>query len=151
LYSSGIAALGLSTSPIFAFALATNPGIITSAFGLTMGIFGGASLMAYRMPAHKVLSYGRIFFGSLMGLIGIQVVGLLGMAIVGPNPFSMMLFKAQTYLGVALFTALIGYDTHVAMAEYRNGFADHLRSSVQLVLDFWNLFVRIMQIMMWFR
>jgi FtsH-binding integral membrane protein len=63
----------------------------------------------------------------------------------------MLLFQAQAYLGVALFSALIGYDTHVAMAEYRSGIADHLRLSVQLVLDFWNLLIRIIQIMSMFR
>jgi FtsH-binding integral membrane protein len=151
MYSLGIATLGISTSPLFSFILATNPSIITASLGLTMGIFGGASLMAYRLPANKVLGYGRILMGSLIGLIGIQILGVASMAIVGPNALSMLLFNVQNYLGVALFTALIGYDTHVAMAEYRSGIADHLRLSVQLVLDFWNLMVRIMSIMSMFR
>jgi FtsH-binding integral membrane protein len=116
MYSTGIAALGLSTSPLFGMVLATNPSIITASVGLTMGIFGGASLVAYRLPSHKVLGYGRILMGSLIGLIGMQIIGLCSLAIMGPNSLSMLLFSAQNYLGIELFTALIGYDTHVAMA-----------------------------------
>ena len=60
----------------------------------------------------------------------------------GPNMFSFMLFRADTFIGVGLFSAMIDYDTHVAMKSYEEGLADHLMVSVDFVLDFWNILVR---------
>lgn len=95
-----------------------------------------------------MLGYGRILGGSLLGLIGIQLVGILSAFIMGPNPLSLMLFRADTYLGIALFTGFIAYDTHVAMKEYENGLADHLGMSVQFLLDVWNILVRVVTILL---
>lgn len=95
-----------------------NPTIIPTAIGVTSGIFGGASLVAYNMPKDKMLGYGRIFMGSLLGLIAMQLVGLGASLIMGPNPLSLMLFKADTYLGILLFSGFIAYDTHVAIKAY---------------------------------
>lgn len=126
---------------------AINPSIITSALGLTCGIFGGASLMAYNMPKDKMLGYGRVFMGSLLGLIGIQLIGIGSTFFMGPNALSSFLFQADTYIGALLFTGLIAYDTHVAIKEYENGYADHLGMSIQMLLNFWNLLIRIMYIL----
>ena len=62
--------------------------------------------------------------------------------VMGPNMFSFMIHRADTFLGVGLFSALIAYDTHVAIKSYELGNADHLMVSIDLVLDFWNILVR---------
>jgi FtsH-binding integral membrane protein len=147
LYSLGVASLGLSASPIFMYMQAISPSIITSSLGITLGIFGGASLMAYNMPKDKMLGYGRIFMGSLLGLIGMQLVGLGSAFFMGPNALSTLLFQIDNYVGILLFAGLIGYDTHVAINQYENGNADHLGMSIQMLLNFWNILLRIMQIM----
>lgn len=116
-----------------------------------MGIFGGASLMAYTMPKDKMLGYGRIFMGSLLGLIGMQLVGLGSAYFMGPNALSTLLFQLDNYVGIALFAGLIGYDTHVAIKQYEQGLADHLGMSVQMLLNFWNILIRVMQIMSKFK
>ena len=46
-----------------------DPMLLPQALALTGGIFGGVSMMAYRMPAYKMLSYGNIFMGGLFGLL----------------------------------------------------------------------------------
>lgn len=125
-----------------------NPTILPSAIGVTAGIFGGASLMAYNMPKDKMLGYGRVLFGGLIGLIGMQLIGLGAALFMGPNPLSLMLFKADTYLGILLFSGFIAYDTHVAIKEYEQGNADHLGTSIGFVLDFWNILVRVISIFM---
>ena len=147
MFGLGMLGLGLTSSPLFGFAAALNPSILPTAMGITLGIFGGASLMAYRMPKDKMLGYGRVLSGSLLGLIGIQLAGIVASLVMGPNPFSMMMFKADTYLGILLFTGFIAYDTHVAIKEYENKNADHLGTSVQFLLDIWNLLVRIVSIL----
>ena len=107
--------------------------------------------MAYALPKDKMLGYGKIFGGSLLGLIAMQLVGLGSAYFLGPNALSSLLFSIDNYAGILLFSGLIAYDTHVAIKEYEMGNADHLGISVQLLLDFWNLLIRVMQIMSRFK
>lgn len=118
LYSMGVLGLGLGASPLFMMAQAMSPAIMPTALGITTAIFGGASLAAYSMPKDKMLGYGRLLSGSLLGLIGLQLVGLLTTMAIGPNAFSSFLFTADNYIGIGLFSALIAYDTHVAIKMY---------------------------------
>lgn len=146
LHGLGVVGLGLSAAPLFALAAMVNPSILPTCIGLTTAIFGGASLIAYSQPAGQMLKYGRVLTGGLFGLIGLQIVGMLTTLVMGPNPFSMMLFRADTYLGIALFSAFIAYDTHAAMQMYQMGRADHLGMAGQFILDFWNILVRLVSI-----
>jgi FtsH-binding integral membrane protein len=140
----GVAGLGLGVAPLFAMVAGTS--IIPTALGLTTAIFGGASLMAYTMPKDKMLGFGRVLTGALLGLIGLQLVGILSSVFMGPTALSMLLFSANNYLGIGLFSMLIAYDTHVAIKMYEMGEADHLGMSIQFLLDFWNILVRIISI-----
>ena len=151
LYSMGVLSLGISASPLFAYMHMISPTIIPSSLGITLGIFGGASAMAYALPKDKMLGYGKIFGGSLLGLIAMQLVGLGSAYFLGPNALSSLLFSIDNYAGILLFSGMIAYDTHVAIKEYEMGNADHLGISVQLLLDFWNLLIRVMQIMSRFK
>lgn len=147
LYALGTISLGLTAAPLFLMASAISPSILPTAIGITTAIFGGSSLVAYNMPKGKMLGYGGALGGALLGLIGLQVVGLLASLFMGPNPLSMMLFRADNYLGIALFSIFIAYDTHVAIKMYEEQQADHLGMSIQFLLDFWNILVRIVSIL----
>lgn len=68
----------------------------------------------------------------------------------GPNLFSMMLHRADTFVGVGLFSAFVAYDTHVAIKSYQEGNADHLLTSLDFALDFWNILVRMVEILRMF-
>ena len=118
LYGMGTIGLGLSAAPLMAYASMVNPSIVPTCLGLTTAIFGGASLMAFRMPKDSMLKYGGVLGGSLLGLIGLQLVGLASSFIFGPNPFIGMMFNASNYVAVGLFTAFIAYDTHMAIKLY---------------------------------
>ncbi len=142
----GTIGLGLSAAPLLAFASAVNPTIVPTCLGLTTAIFGGASLVAYRMPKDSMLKYGGVLGGSLLGLIGLQLGGLAYAAIFGANPFIGMLFNASNYIAVGLFTALIAYDTHMAIKMYELREPDHLGMAAQFLLDFWNIFTSLLRI-----
>jgi FtsH-binding integral membrane protein len=142
----GVAGLGLSAAPLLAIASMTSPTIIPTCLGLTGAIFGGASLMAYNMKKDSMLRYGGVLSGSLFGLIGLQIVGLLSSLVVGPNPFSLMLFNASNYVAVGLFSAFIVYDTHVAIKMYELGQPDEIGMATQLLLDVWNIFTSLLRI-----
>lgn len=147
LYGLGVASLGLSASPMFLYTQMISTSIIPTALGITAGIFGGASAMAYMMPKDKMLSYGRLFMGGLIGLIAMQLIGLGSAYFMGPNALSMLLFNINTYGGILLFSGLIAYDTHVAIKSYEMGNADHLSMSIQLLLNLWNILIRVMEIL----
>jgi FtsH-binding integral membrane protein len=147
MYGLGTVGLGLSAAPLMAFASAVSPTILPTAIGLTAAIFGGASIIAYRMPKDSMLKFGKALLGSLFGLIGLQLAGLAASFIVGPNPFSMMVFKSSSYMmAVGLFSALIAYDTHFAIKMYELGRADHLGMASQFLLDFWNILTSLLRI-----
>lgn len=146
LYGLGMAGLGMGAAPLLAYTAMLSPTLIPSCMAITAAIFGGASYVAYSTPAEKMAKIGPILGGSLLGLIGLQLVGLLGYLFVGPNMLSTLLFRADNYLGILLFSGFIAYDTHVAVQNYQAGNADHLGMSVQLLLDVWNIFIRLLQI-----
>jgi len=121
MYGLGTVGLGLGAAPLFAMAGAISPTILPTAIGLTTAIFGGASLLAYKMPKDSMLGYGKVLGGSLLGLIGLQLLGLASTFIIGPNPYTFLLFNAMNYVSVGLFTAFIAYDTHVSIKMYEMG------------------------------
>lgn len=146
MYTMGVIGLGLGAAPLFAYASMISPTIVPTCLGLTAAIFGGASLAAYSMPKDSMLKYGRVLGGSLLGLIGLQLIGLASTFIIGPNPYTLVLFKASNYISVALFTAMIAYDTHASIAMYEAGQPDHLGMATQFILDFWNILTSLLRI-----
>jgi len=103
-------------------------------------------MAAYRMKKDAMLSYGRILGGSLLGLIGLQLIGLGSVLIVGMNPFAAMLLNTSTYFSVGLFTAFIAYDTHLAIRLYEQRDPDHLGIAANFFLDFWNILTSLLRI-----
>lgn len=146
MFGLGVLGLGLGGAPLIAFASAVNPTVVPTCLGLTAAIFGGASLMAYNMKKDSMLKYGGVLFGSLLGLIGLQVGGLLASLLIGPNVFSLMMLNATSYISVGLFSAFILYDTHVAIKMYELGQPDHLGMATQFLLDIWNIFTSLLRI-----
>jgi len=60
---------------------------------------------------------------------------------------SFVLHRADTYVGLGIFSAMVAYDTHLALKSYEIGNADHLMISVGFVLDFWNILLRVAEIL----
>ena len=110
---------------------------------ITSSIFGGASLMGFFLPKSYVMGYSTILGGGMLGLLGLNASGLLAGKFLGYTLYANTLSTAESYLGIGLFTMMIVYDTHVAIKRYQKGDADHLGMSIQLLLDLWNLIIRI--------
>ncbi len=146
MFGLGVLGLGFGGAPLIAMASAINPSIVPTCLGLTAAIFGGASMMAYNMKKDSMLRYGGVLGGSLLGLIGLQLAGLGASLIIGPNPFSMMMFNASSYISVGLFSAFILYDTHMAIKMYEMGQPDHIGMATQFLLDIWNIFTSLLRI-----
>lgn len=138
--------LGMTSAPLLALATAMSPTIVPTCLGLTGAIFGGASLVAYNMKKDSMLKHSGVLLGSLLGLIGLQLVGLLSAFVVGPNPFSLLLFKSSNYFAIGLFSVFIAYDTHVSIKMYENGEPDQIGMATQFLLDLWNIFTNLLSI-----
>lgn len=57
---------------------------------------------------------------------------------------SAALFNVNLYLGIAVFSGFILYDTQLIVEKHNNGDHDYVWHSVDLFLDFINLFRRIL-------
>jgi FtsH-binding integral membrane protein len=145
MFSIGCIAMGLSASPLFFSLQEVSTAILPMTMGVTAAIFGGASLVGLLLPRSTMLGYGGVLGGSFFGLISLNATGVLAAKYLGITVFANTLTTAESYMGIGIFTLMIIYDTHMAIKRYQRGDADHLGMSIQLLLDIWNLIMKIIQ------
>jgi FtsH-binding integral membrane protein len=131
---------GLGMGPLLSMAIMMNPSLVPSAMMLTSAIFAcftGAALFA---PDGKYLYLG----GTLLsGLSTLLFLGFL-------NIFfkSQLLFQAHLYLGLAIFCGFIMFDTQVIIRKARNGDRDFIAHSLDLFIDFVQIFRKVLILLM---
>jgi FtsH-binding integral membrane protein len=132
---------GLTLSFVF---MAYTSASITSTFIITAGTFGAMSVYGY-FTKSDLTKIGNLAFMALIGIIIASVVNLFMK--------SEMMYWIITYLGVAIFVALIAYDTQklkrLAMQGFEN--EEHMEKgailgALTLYLDFINLFLFLLRI-----
>lgn len=128
--------VGSSLGPIVGASLAMDPLLLPMALGASGGIFAGATVFSLMAPEGKMLSLGGPLFGGLLVLVGCGVLGMFY-----PHP---VLHSISLYGGLALFTVYVAYDTQVILDDYKNGMEDAVQHSLQLFLDFVNIFRRVL-------
>lgn len=143
IFGMGCIGMGFSAAPLFLSIHEISNIILPMTMGITAAIFGGASLVALMLPKDSALGYGSVLGGGLLGLISLNLTGILLNHTIGPNIYSSTLWTAESYVGIGLFSMMIIYDTHVAIRRYQKGDADHLGMSIQILLDLWNIIIRI--------
>jgi FtsH-binding integral membrane protein len=143
IYGIGCIGMGLSASPIFLSIHEVSSIILPMTMGVTAAIFGGASLVGLLLPRTTMLGYRNVLTGGLLGLLGLNVSGALAAKFLGFTLFATTLSTPESYIGIGLFTLMLIYDTTVAIKRYEKGDADHLGMSIQILLDIWNLIIKI--------
>jgi len=130
---------GLSMGPLLQQVMMINPSIITTAFFATCLIFICFSLSALWADERSYLYLG----GTLLS--GLTTLCFLGFV----NIFfgSQLIYQIHLYGGLFIFCGFILYDTQLIIAKHKNGDNDFLWHSVDLFLDFINIFRRIMVIL----
>ncbi|XP_023343384.1 probable Bax inhibitor 1, partial [Eurytemora carolleeae] len=131
---------GLGLGPLLDLAIMMNPSIVPSALMLTCMVFACFSGAALFAPDGKYLYLG----GSLLsGLSTLFFLGLL-------NIFfrSQLLFQAHLYLGLAIFCGFIMFDTQVIIEKARRGDKDFIAHSLDLFIDFIQIFRKVLIILM---
>jgi len=130
---------GLSIGPLLEGVLNLDPSIVTSAFLGTVCIFASFSAAAYFAERRSYL-----FLGGLLGtaLSSLLVLGFL-------NIFfrSALILNASLYLGLLVFCGFVIFDTQLIIEKASAGEKDFVWDSLELFLDFVNIFVRLLIIL----
>jgi len=146
-FSSIIAGSGIMLAPFMKGLIMINPAIIPMAAGLSIFTMGGSSLYAMYKPLGQFKAWESTLYGTLLGLIGMNVCSLLVAAAIGPNIFSLACSRVDMYVGLGLFAAFQAMDTQLAVQAYQDGNYDHLQHVVNFFLNFKNIFIRIASIL----
>ncbi|MDQ6985999.1 MAG: Bax inhibitor-1/YccA family protein [Candidatus Dojkabacteria bacterium] len=117
---------------------------LTLTFGATFLTFGVMALYGY-ITKQDLTKYGSI---AIMGLFGVIIASIINLFLKSEG-----LYWVTTYIGIAVFIALIAYDTQklkniAEEAESRNIDVSKLaiRGALSLYLDFINLFILLLRI-----
>jgi FtsH-binding integral membrane protein len=128
---------GVVISPLLYYISRTNPGSITQAGVLTVGIFGG--LTAYVFLSNRDFSFMR---GMLtVGLVVVILAGLLNVLAIG----SMGLGFALAVATLLLFSGYVLYDTSNIIRRYPTN--EYVAGALDLYLDAFNMFLALLRIL----
>jgi modulator of FtsH protease len=128
---------GLTIAPLLAaiFAMPSGASIVGQAFLMTSVAFGGISMFA--MTTKKDYStMGKFLFIALI----IMIVGGISNIFIQSSMFQLIIASA----GALLFSAFILYDTQQII---RGGYDSPIEAALSLYLDFFNLFISLLQIL----
>jgi len=131
---------GLGLGPLLSIAIMMNPSLVPSALMLTSAIFACFTGVALVAPDGKYLYLG----GTLLsGLSTLLFLGFL-------NIFfrSQLLFQVHLYIGLFIFCGFIMFDTQVIIRKARNGDKDFIAHSLDLFIDFVQIFRKVLILLM---
>ncbi|XP_031550679.1 probable Bax inhibitor 1 [Actinia tenebrosa] len=130
---------GLCLGPLMDRIMEIDPSIIVTAFFATTLIFGCFTLSALYAKQRSFLYLGGILGSALTMLFMLSLINLF----VG----SFFFYQIHLYGGLLLFSVFIIYDTQLIVEKHRQGDKDYVWHSLDLFLDFINIFRRIMIIL----
>jgi len=126
---------GLSTGPLIDYVMRVDPSIISTAFFGTCIVFACFTAAAIYAPDRKYLYLG----GTLISLLST----MFWMAIINLFFGSRFIFQLNLYAGLAVMCGFILYDTQLIMEKNRRGDNDYIWHSVDLFIDFLDIFRRL--------
>jgi len=130
---------GLGIGPLIDAVIDIDPSIVTSAFLATTCIFLCFSASAFYAERRSYLYLGG-FLGSALSMM----VMASFMNIFFRSAF---LFNFQLYFGLLVFCGFIIFDTQLIIEKAALGSKDYISDSLELFLDFINVFIRILIIL----
>ncbi|WP_120952529.1 Bax inhibitor-1/YccA family protein [Helicobacter sp. L8] len=126
---------GITLVPLLGFVIArTGAGAIWQALGMTTIVFGVMSVYAIKTKS-DLANMGKMLF---IALIVVVVASLINLFLGSP-----MMQVAIAGVSVILFSLFIAYDTQNIV---RGLYATPIEAAVALYLDFFNVFVSLLQI-----
>ena len=131
---------GAAIGSLVETALYMDPAIVTTAFLVTLVVFGcfaGAALFAKR----RSYMYLGATLGSVMGWMCLASILNIFMR-------SSLINDALVYGGLLVFCAYVLFDTQLIIERAAGGDRDHQRAALTLFIDFAAIFVRVLIILM---
>ncbi|ELR23693.1 Bax inhibitor 1, putative [Acanthamoeba castellanii str. Neff] len=130
---------GCSIGPLLAYTLELDPLILVNAFVGTFAIFGCFSASALFAQRRSMLYLGAFLSSGLSLLFWVSIANIfLGTA---------LLSNVTLYLGLLVFCGFVMFDTQLVIEKFHMGNQDYLAHSLELFLDFINIFVRLVVIL----
>ncbi|OWF36025.1 probable Bax inhibitor 1 [Mizuhopecten yessoensis] len=130
---------GMSLGPLLDYVITVDPSIIVTALMGTSVIFISFSLAALFNTNRTFLYMGGFLLSALSWLC---LAGLLNIFI-----GSRLIWEVQLYAGLFIFCAFVLYDTQMIVEKKRMGDDDYIWHSVDLFLDFIQIFRRLLIIL----
>lgn len=127
---------GTGLGPLMDFVISINPTIIPTAFLSSALVFCCFSLSALYAKRRSYLFLGGILMSLLTVLCLLPLVNLMF--------GSVLLVKAQLYLGLLVFCGFILFDTQLIIEKAENGDKDYIWHCVDLFMDFIAVFRKLM-------
>jgi FtsH-binding integral membrane protein len=119
--------------------LSPNSSLIATAFIATAAVFAGFSGAAIMSSKRYVMYAASVIAAASTSLMILSISAWFYR-----TPF---MESAITFLGLVLFSGYIVFDTQIMILQAEKGYKDVAGHSVQLFLDFVNLFVRILRLL----
>ena len=131
----------IATMGYFLLGLAKkSPKVFEQAKVITFGIMLSLTLLTFVFPNKIKLTWGATLVTLLLGLIIVQLVGLL-------YPFSSQSHYYIAYFSLLLFSFFMLYDTKKLMVKAKNCVkADYINDSLGIFLNGLNIFVDIFRL-----
>jgi FtsH-binding integral membrane protein len=130
---------GLGLGPLLDHVIRINPAIIPTAFLSTSLIFACFSISAMYSPRGQFLLIGA----PLMSMFSLLSLLVLANIFIG----SALIFQVYLYAGFAVMCGFVLYDTQLIIEKRRLGDKDFIWHSVDLFIDFINVFRHLMVIL----
>jgi FtsH-binding integral membrane protein len=129
---------GILITPLLMVAVVVDPWLIPEAFGITVVTFGLLAGFVY-FTNRDFRSIGVILFVLLIGAILASLVGIL----LHPGDLFFIIIDVVVLL---IFMGFVLYDMSKILRDYHN--EDYMSATVALYIDFWNMFVRILSLLL---
>ncbi|KAL5468828.1 hypothetical protein EMCRGX_G029950 [Ephydatia muelleri] len=130
---------GISMGPLLHAVVEINPSIIPTAFLSTCIIFACLSLASLYAERRSYLYLGGVLMSTLSLLIMMSFFNLFLR--------SYFTFQIELYLGLVVFCGFVLFDTQLIVERFNLGDTDYIKHSLDLFLDFIEIFRRILIIM----
>jgi len=130
--------LGVTIGPLVTYAFKIDKSIVPTALMASIAVFASFSLSAFFAKRRSYLYLGGFLFSCLSILTIISIVNIFVQ--------SLTLYLLHLYCGLILFCLYIMYDTQKIIERASNGHFDIAGDSLDLFLDFLNLFVKIVRL-----
>lgn len=130
---------GVAAGPLVAFAASADPHLPLLAFALCVVVFTGFSVSALFAKRGRYLMLGSFLWTALLGMVFINFINIFTTKFYG--------LGFMLYGGLLMVCGFVLYDTQVIVEKASRGDTDHLRHAMDLLIDFLDMFRRLLIIL----